>query len=239
MKTITRSCVLMLAGFLVILCAAPQAMAVDAKAMVCVGNVEVRKPGDKDWKPLTDGTALPQGTQVLTHPGSTCSIKLGDSAIELGPDTFATMTNLEPIKVDMQSGRIYALVRNLRPGSEFKVASPTAVCAARGTGWVQTTNDVACYEGTLLVQGADGSEAEIPEGYSIQTNTSGLGDTAELTDAQMQQGLSQGANLAEQTGAGQGGAESTADPLKEQTTEEEAQESARDVQGNNEISPSR
>jgi hypothetical protein len=206
-------------------CAAP-AFATEAKVVVCTGQVEYKGPMDKQWMPLAADTMLKENSQVMTHAGSSCVVRIGDSAAQLGPNAVAILTKTDPTQMDIKSGKIFVLVRNLAPGSEFRVVSPTAICAARGTNWAQSADEIQCYEGTVWLRGVDGSEAELSGGQGVLSGPSGLGTPRDLTDGEMNDAQQQADQLTEESGI----PESTEDMIvSEKTIEMEEQGNSHDI----------
>lgn len=150
------------------------------------GSVQVLSPPATEWAGAQKGMALAQGDQVLTGPKSTCELALGGgekSIIRLTPDSKTTLTSLDPIKIDLQSGKLFALVRGLKKGSAFQVSAPTAVASARGTGFTQDFHSVEVFEGSVDVEGAAGVDPTVSEGSGIGVNDDGtLGDTYPVSD---------------------------------------------------------
>ena len=157
-----------------------------AKVSNLEGQVQVKTPPSTEWKNLKKDDRLGQGDEVLTGPDSRCEIALGDgnqSAIKINPDSLATLTSLDPVKIDLKSGQILSLVRHLKPGSTFQVSTPTAVAVARGTGWWQGKNLIKGFEGTIHLTGSDGQTVDVPAGKGITIDDSGhLGPLFDLSD---------------------------------------------------------
>ncbi len=149
------------------------------------GSVQVLSPPATEWAGAEKGMALAQGDQVLTGPKSTCELALGDgekSVIRLTPDSKTTLTSIDPVKIDLQSGKLFALVRGLKKGSAFQVSTPTAVASARGTGFSQDFHSVEVFEDSVDVEGAAGVDPTVSEGNGISVNDDGtLGDTYPLS----------------------------------------------------------
>lgn len=156
-----------------------------AKILNVEGQVKAKAPSTADWKTAKQGDWLTAGAEITTGPNSTCEIALGEglkSAAKLRADSKATLTSLDPVKIDIQSGKILSMVRSLRSGSTFQVTTPTAIGSARGTGWEQDANSVQVFEDTVHVTGTSGQENDIPEGKGIEIGDDGkLGDMFDVS----------------------------------------------------------
>ncbi|GEM_PF-6534282 len=151
-----------------------------ARVLSFEGQVQYRMPSSKEWKNVQKNELLSQGTEILTGPNSTCEIGVGEgikSAVKLRQDSRATLTSLAPVKIDLRSGKIFSLVRNIKQGSTFQVSTPTAVATVRGTGWEQGLDSIQVFEESVHVAGSSGQESDIPEGKGI-----GIGDDGKLGD---------------------------------------------------------
>ena len=140
------------------------------------GEVSVRVPPALDLKKAEKGNQLTEGSEIVTGSGSSCRVGIGEdqkSAIKLYDNSRAILTSLDPVRIDLQSGRIFSLVRGLRKDSTFEVKTPTAIAAARGTGWEQTSKEISVLENTVHVQGSAGQETDVEEGKGIQMNQDG------------------------------------------------------------------
>lgn len=158
----------------------------NARILHLEGTVQAKAPQDKEWKVMQKGAWLEQGTAVKTTTDSSCDIALGEnrkSVVHMKADSQTVMASLNPgsIRVDLQQGRLFALVRDLKKESKFEVSSPTAIASARGTGWEQTLDSVHVFERSVDVVGANGEEMLVEEGKGIEISTDGnLGEAFDL-----------------------------------------------------------
>ena len=158
-----------------------------AKIFSIDGKVQIKTPKDKDWREGKKGDLLPQGSMIMTGAQSECEIALGShrrSAVKVHANSRANLKSLEPnVDVHLESGKIFSLVRDLKPGSKFEVSTPTAISAARGTGWEQDMDSVRVFESTVEVTGATGEQVMIPEGQGVEIADNGdVGETYQLPD---------------------------------------------------------
>jgi hypothetical protein len=165
--------------------AAPCAEAAQAKILSTEGRVESRVSGG-EWRRASVDELLPQGSEVATGPDGRCEIGFFDGAkgvIRVQEDSRAVIVSLDPVRVDLQSGRLMTLVKNLKRGSQFQVATPTAIATVRGTGWEQDKNRVLVYESAVDVMGSSGQTREVGEGMGVEiSDDGGLGELFELPE---------------------------------------------------------
>ena len=150
------------------------------------GEVSVRVPPSPDLKKAQKGSSLAKGSEIVTGPGSSCRVgfdKDQKNTVKLHGNSTAILTSLDPVRIDLQSGRIFSLVQRLKKDSQFEVKSPTAIASARGTGWDQTSSEISVFEDTVHVQGSSGQETDVPEGKGIQMNQDGtFGESFDVSE---------------------------------------------------------
>ena len=140
------------------------------------GEVSVRVPPGMDLKKAEKGSQLIEGSEIVTGSDSSCRVGLGHdqkNAVKLYDNSRAILVSLDPVRIDLQSGKIFSLVRGLKKDTRFEVKTPTAIASARGTGWGQTSKEISVLEDTVHVQGSAGQETDVPEGKGIEMNQDG------------------------------------------------------------------
>ncbi|HXV18913.1 MAG TPA: FecR domain-containing protein, partial [Candidatus Omnitrophota bacterium] len=129
--------------------------------------------------------------EILTASNASCIVGIGGdekSAVQVNPDSRAVIHSYDPVHVDLQSGKLFALVRGLRKGSDFRVSTPTAVASARGTGWGQDSSAVDVFEENVNVNGKAGGEEDVEEGKGLKVNPDGtLGETYEVSEKKIEE----------------------------------------------------
>ena len=162
-----------------------------AKVLSVTGQVSFRPAGGSEWKPLAKDQFLAQGDEVLTGDQSTLQLGMGrgfGNVIRIQPDAKATLTSLDPVRVDLKAGRVFALVQNLDKSSSFQVVTPTAMASVRGTGWDQDQKRIEVFEDIVHVTGQNGESQDVSEGFGLEIDEDGsLGDTFELSDEDRQE----------------------------------------------------
>jgi len=150
------------------------------------GKAQARTGPTAVWQDAVKGATLGVGAEILTGSASSCEIRMStnrEGAVKLGADSHAVLTALNPILIDLSSGKIFSLVKNLKKGSSFEVRTPTAVATVRGTGWEQTAHAVYVFNGTVHVIGKNGQEVDVPEGFGVTVGDDGsLGELFQLSD---------------------------------------------------------
>ncbi|MBN3039362.1 MAG: FecR domain-containing protein [Candidatus Omnitrophica bacterium] len=140
-----------------------------------VGDVEYYSKDTNLWQEATADIQLNEGDQIRTGIGAKAELLLQDgSFIRLKEnsslaiirarkqtDNDATLYNL-----DLRVGEIMLELQELSKGSEFKVKTPTAVAAVRGTTYYVRT-------GTMVVDGEEKKfvQVYVDEGTVEYTNT--------------------------------------------------------------------
>ncbi len=165
-----------------------------ARAIAVEGNAQWQKAGGADWRPMKDGMALDSGDAIKTPAASRVDIGydkelnnvlrvLENSSVTLGQD-----------KVQMSEGRLLAKLDNLKPGTEFNVRTPNAICGVRGSAFgVESqgdTTEALAYENNTYVTALDkdgnalGDTLTVPQGMtSTITLGSAPGAPALMSDS--------------------------------------------------------
>ncbi|HRK61623.1 MAG TPA: FecR family protein [Candidatus Omnitrophota bacterium] len=181
----------------------------DKKARVydVKGKVFWTKQGTPVQKKLRANDILQLGDTIQTEDKSSVSIAFDDSfmnAVHLPENTTATLESIEPTSIRIENGSIYSAVNGLPQGSSWKVTTPAAVAAVRGTLYVvryQAANGTF-YAATvdipddgvasaIDIQEIAGSQhADVPEGKEItltQGQTPGQDMVGDLDPAALQE----------------------------------------------------
>jgi|GEM_PF-5416345 len=100
------------------------------------GNVTFMKSGSPVETKLKVGDLIQAGDKVLTEKGAVAEIAfdiMKKNAIQIPQDTTATFTSIEPTDIKLDNGSIFSAIDGLAKGSSWKVTTPVAVAAVRGT----------------------------------------------------------------------------------------------------------
>jgi hypothetical protein len=146
------------------------------------GDVSIKFGPDGEWDPVQNGTPLTSQTSIKTGPGAYCDIALDKdwkNIVSIGADTEIQLGEFFN-SVKLIQGRVFARLKELPAGSEFKVITPVAIAGARGTAWESVYNKTAQFfvqENTIFVQNTLGQELDVTQGNQIMVGEGGaLGD---------------------------------------------------------------
>ncbi len=107
-----------------------------ARAYEVQGNVTVVKKGSPDEVKLRKGDILEAGDKIYTDAGSAVSITFDENyknAVHVTENSKAVFEGIEPTNIRIINGSIFSAVDGLPQGSTWKVTTPAAVAAVRGT----------------------------------------------------------------------------------------------------------
>ena len=110
----------------------------DGKAAVyqIEGKAVITPKGSPVERDLKVGDEIQMGDSVYTEKGANLSISFDNrkqNAVRIPAETKATFTSIEPTDIKLEDGTIFSVVNGLAKGSTWKVTTPSAVAAVRGT----------------------------------------------------------------------------------------------------------
>lgn len=113
----------------------------DGKARVyeIKGDVKITSSGSPVEKKLKKGTTIKPGDTITTGAGAVASIAFDENyknAVYIPENSQALIVSIEPTEIKIQNGSIYSAIDGLPQGSTWKVSTPVAVAAVRGTLYV-------------------------------------------------------------------------------------------------------
>ncbi len=145
-----------------------------ARVIELTGEVRFKNPEDVDWRPVSKDMELMEGASLFVGPNSECGLAFGDdfkSVTHLKQDTRVVLKSIsaQP-QLELSAGEVFALVRNLKKESSFRVSTPTAVATVRGTAFSfsaegigsQMNSTVQVYEHSVGLNPIDQPDKEIP-----------------------------------------------------------------------------
>ena len=179
MKLRTGRLVAVLMTTVLLLTVTVAATALDARVTSVTGKVELRIPGEA-WRPVEVGTIVPVQATLSTGFNSQAELEVGPAILQVRPLTRLSIEELiaqedsVESELNLQVGRIRAELRTTEGvRSEFRVRSPIATAAVRGTsfefdgvniqvdtGSVQLANQ---FNETVAVGGGESSSADTDE----------------------------------------------------------------------------
>lgn len=159
-----------------------------ARASSVSGQVMVLSGRDSSKRPLTVGTLVRVGDELISHSGS-ATIELADgSVVRLSPNSRLAFNRLTrygksgmvDTRLRLNKGELETQVRPfVEDGSRFEIETPSAVAAVRGTMFTLKTSptgtDLRVTDGRVAF-GKRGKTRVIPEGYSARISTASSGD---------------------------------------------------------------
>ncbi len=113
-----------------------------AKIVFLIGDVKVKKTGS--WAVVKEKIELTEGNEIKTGPSSQCNIVIGkDSFVTVKEKShlilatlFRDVTGIENNALELKVGKTVLNPKKLLKGDSFKVKTPTAIAAVRGTQFV-------------------------------------------------------------------------------------------------------
>ena len=117
-----------------------------ATVTMVIGDVQLKK--DNEWNALSQDTVLKQGQELKTGELSQCNLLLGDSSHILVKENshlvldalFKSAIGIEKSTVELKIGKSVINPKKLLKGEEFRVKTPTAIAAVRGTRFIVESN---------------------------------------------------------------------------------------------------
>jgi hypothetical protein len=163
-----------------------EASLLDGKAYVykVEGRALLLKEGSPVETLAKAGDLIQRGDQIVTEKNATVAIAfdmLKKNAVQIPAETRAVFSSIEPTDIKLEDGTVFSAVDGLPAGSTWKVTTPSAVAAVRGTVYLVTyeasngdffaaTVDVPDDEknSAIEIRPVEGDgEALVPEGKEI------------------------------------------------------------------------
>ncbi|HET8850313.1 MAG TPA: FecR domain-containing protein, partial [Marinobacter sp.] len=149
------------------------------------GNVHHISGLDRRKVPLTDGTIIRVGDEILSNAGSATVVLADGSEVRISPNTrlmFNSLTQygksgMVDTRLRLHRGEVHTRVKPIiDDGARFEIETPSAVAAVRGTVFAlqasPTGSSVQVTEGTVDF-GRPGQTRRIPAGYGASVSTNG------------------------------------------------------------------
>jgi len=110
----------------------------DGKARVyeIQGSAFISKKGSPVEKKLKNGDVINAGDKIHTDAASQVSIAFDESyknAVHIPQNSTAVIESIEPTHIRIENGAVFSAVDGLPQGSTWKVSTPAAIAAVRGT----------------------------------------------------------------------------------------------------------
>ncbi|GEM_PF-2742249 len=159
-----------------------------ARASGVSGDVTVFS-GSSPSRRLASGDAVVAGDEIRAAANSKCSLVLEgkpSSAVKIEPSSTVRVSSLDPVRLDVRGGKLFALVNGLAKGSTFEVSTPTAIASVRGTALGAETGAAGdrfyAFENSIEVTPQGGVPAVLEEGFGASVGGGAL-ETFQLGDA--------------------------------------------------------
>ena len=146
---------------LIVMLLTSAALAVGASDVTVIsisGNVETREPGGA-WTPVSAGQVISSQSMISTGFGSSAKLSAGGMELTLQPLTRVSIDSLTQdgdtlrTAVSLQSGRVRATrppaTRSTRRSIDFRVSTPVATAAVRGTDFIMSFDKLQTLEGLV------------------------------------------------------------------------------------------
>lgn len=131
-----------------------------AQIIKASGTAKVKTAASGEWVDAKEGMKVKVGDVIKTDAGSTVELAVGvglSNVINIFPGSQLVISKFDPGVVNLEEGRVFSLIKDLKKGSTFEVRTPTAVSGARGTGWgahlKDNVTEVQGFEHTAYVAG--------------------------------------------------------------------------------------
>lgn len=170
--------------FLLIFFAPSHLFAVDAVVQSTEGKAETREP-EGQWQPAEPGLTISRGTYISTGFNSKMVLELGASTLEVKALTRMQLEqiveNNDSLDTDLflEVGKVEADVQSTEGlRNNFKLRSPMATAAVRGTSFVFDGFTLWVTEGTVVLsnrvgqnRGVSAGQESSTDGYSAPSNS--------------------------------------------------------------------
>lgn len=127
------------------------------------GGAVLTQKGSPIERNLKVGDKIQAGDTIVTLRGASLTITFDRNKlnmVRISADSEVTFTNIEPTDMKIETGSIFNVVDGLASGSTWKVSTPSAVAAVRGTVFMTTFMNGEFYAATLSVPD-DGKDSMI------------------------------------------------------------------------------
>lgn len=147
-----------------------------ATVSFAVGDAKV-KPVDAAWQKALVGKGLHNGTHVKTGKGKMMMQTSKGSILKVSVNSQLVLNSDGNLNtVNLQRGSIYSNITRQKNNGRFRVRTPVAVLAVRGTEFFSKVDNeendssiFACYEGLVDVS-AQGETVQLEPGFATRVN---------------------------------------------------------------------
>ncbi len=151
--------------------------ALEATVSEVTGNVEVRTSSEGSWEPVEEGDMVPVGATISTSFNSRAVLAIGESSLTVRPLTririaeLAEEQDIDRSEIELPVGRMRANVRSAERRAEFRVTSPLATAAVRGTEFDFDGVNLSVSEGTVVLANSFNETVAVAGGEQSSAGT--------------------------------------------------------------------
>lgn len=156
-----------------------QSTTAEARISELRGRVEILQPGDS-WRPAVVGMVLPLGTTVSTGFGATAVMEIGPALLQVEQLSRMTIEDLAEREgvlssdLYLQVGRVRAEVRRTTGRqNNFRLRSPVATAAVRGTSFEFDGVNLSVDTGSVLLSNPQNISVVVEQGESSSSPQTG------------------------------------------------------------------
>lgn len=139
------------------------------------GRAQVTMPGDVARRDVEEGMPLPEGARLLTGESSYIELALNADASNralVGENADCVIKIDSMTGIELIDGKIFTALNDMDRRDTFIVRTPSAVCGARGTGWVtEVLGDstlAVSFDGRVFARGINPDGSVMDEKYWIK-----------------------------------------------------------------------
>jgi hypothetical protein len=133
------------------------------KTFVVKGDVKIKKAGEgSSWQKMSTSTVLEKGDCIETSEDSSTDVIMGgntEKTVKIGPRSRIEIESVNPTSINCTRGKLMVSLKKLEPKSSFTVKTPTAICGAQGTAWLEEVDanktKVCVFESTIYARQVD------------------------------------------------------------------------------------
>ncbi|MCM8830810.1 MAG: FecR family protein [Candidatus Omnitrophica bacterium] len=160
----------------------------EVKIIDLKGDVFVKKETETIWQRAKIDMVLTKNTEIKTAKNSFCTLVFDvqdKNVMTIKDNAEVKISQIIPANINLNKGRVFALIKNIKAVDKFEIRTPVAVAGVRGTGESVEHNNsgttVKCFEGVVNVLDLNMQSQDIEGGFGIEVGPDGrLGEEFEL-----------------------------------------------------------
>ena len=151
------------------------AMADEVEVVSSEGQVDVTKKGEDASVGAEAGMLLSEGDRIVTGEGSSARLSFSKETrqtVDVNEKSDVILKLDDGEKIELISGEVFAMVKGLKKGEEFRVRTPCATCGARGTAWLTATDaektNISVVDGSVFTKGINKDGTLMKKEYTVK-----------------------------------------------------------------------